>query len=421
MPARRVLLIEDDEVVRQQLVKHLHGLDRRLVDEAADVGTARRALEGPVRYDLIVADLMLPGGDTAELLRTAASHQACAGLILVSGLGEGLLRSVAVLCRERGQHVLGALIKPVRPDVLRQLVGESSRSTRIPPKFSRGATIADVERALQARGIDVLVQPKISAADRKLQGVEVLADWNDPSLGPVAAPRLAAVAADGGIAGALTQYIIGLALRTCADWRAQGREIPVSVNIGNGVLEDRKFPDFVERTLRSLLVPAEMLTLEIGEHPHLDDTDTLEVLTRLRMRGVGIALDNFGRGQTSALRVQRLPVSELKIDRAIVRGLPHGAIGYAVVEYAVRLARELGMTTTAVGVENEEQATVLTSAGCTDLQGHWVGTPMRPEQLLAWTKARPPLGEPASTHDAGQCQLPAAAPDSCPRQETALA
>lgn len=400
MSENRVLVIEDDELARQALVQQLRLLGMTFIDEAVDGDSARRALEGVSQYELIIADLMLPGHDAVELLRATAGRQVRAGLILISALGDSLLRSVAVLCRERGLRVLGALRKPIRPEALAQLACKPTRGDSNPAlQPSRAPNLRDLQRVLEVRALQAMVQPVVSAVDGSLVAVEVLAHWDDPSLGQVPAARLARLADDNGLGSKLMQYMIGLALRTCAEWRSYGLLVPVSVNVGNGVLQDLQFPEYLDRMLKTLQLQPELLTLEVGESALLDRSETLDVLSRMRMRGVRTALDNFGRGQTSASRVQRLPVSELKIDRSYIRGLPDGVIAGAVVEYAVRLARCLGIETTAVGIETPEQAQAATAMGCSRLQGYWVGRPMRPDELPEWARTRPSGSVTAATSE----------------------
>lgn len=395
MSAARLLIIEDDDLVRQTLVQQLRTLGKQDIDEAADGPAARRALEGATQYDWIIADLMLPGEDTVELLRAARPRQAQARLILMSSLGEGLLRSVAVLCRERGLQVAGAVRKPVRPEALRELLGREGSVA--PPRLDRPPAVGDLQRALETRGISAVVQPKVATSDGRLQGVEVLGRWTDTRLGEIPSARLAALAESSGLGGALMQYMVGLALRTCADWRAEGLLTRVSVNLGGRTLRDLELPDYVDRTLKFFKLQPELLCFEVGEHALLDHADALDVLSRMRMRGVRVALDNFGTGQASALRMQRLPLTELKIDPSLVRCLPGGAVASAVVDFAVRLACSLGIQTTAVGVENQAQAAALNDLGCDHLQGYWISRPMAPADLPAWARtrdARPIAEEP---------------------------
>lgn len=391
MSTPSVLVIEDDDFVRQTLVAQLRQMGITRVDEASDGAAARRALEGTSLYQFILADVMLPNADVVQLLRTTSAQQRGAGLILMSALGAAVLRSVAVLCRERGQRVLGAIRKPVRAETLIDLIKPPAVSEALPATSYRAATIDDLHRALELRAIGTLVQPKVSAADGSLHGVEFLAHWEDKNLGKVPSGRLVRLADDAGLGAALLRYMVSAALRRCVDWKAAGLFVPVSVNLGHRVLQDLETPDVLDRMLRTHELQPEMLTLEVAEHPILDHADALDVLSRLRMRGMHVALDNFGTGQASALRMQRLPVSELKIDPGFVRCLPGSSVATAVVEYGVRLARSLSITTTAVGVENEAQAGALRALGCDRLQGYWISRPIPPDDLQAWSQSRKPV------------------------------
>lgn len=389
MCADRVLVIEDDDIARRALVHHLRQLGIVDIDEVADGASARAALEGAVEYQLILCDLMLPGLDAVELLRSVASRRASAYLVLMSSHGEEVLRSVAVLCRERGQRVLGAMSKPIRAETLAKLVAELGKCADGPlAPAKRAMTRDDLERALALRMIDARFQPIIDAADGRLVGTEVLAYWEDPALGVSAPARLARLADEQGLGGQLMQHMVGLAVRSCAEWRSAGIHVGVSINVGDRVLHDLGLPESINRMLRSLQLQPGLLTVEVGEAVPLDAPETRDVLSRLRLHGVNVALDNFGRGSVSASRLMRLPVSELKVDRSFVRGLPNNEVSRAVVDFAASLARGLGIDVTAVGVENAEQAHAATQRGCQRLQGYWVGRPMRAEELVDWMRAR---------------------------------
>lgn len=388
MPTSRALVIEDDDFVRGLVVTQLRALGIAHVDEAADGASARRALEGSRPYKLILADLMLPGADTVEILRASGSRQANAGLILMSAMGEGVLRSVAVLCRERGQRVIGALRKPLKVESIGELIRRAEQPLADAAAQTPAPDAGALARALEQRAIEARIQPKIDAKDGGLHSVEVFAHWEDARHGAISPRLLVRLAEEAGLGNALMRYMMSLALRTCADWKASGIFVPVAVNLGNRLLHDLQIPEFLQQMLKTLDLQPEMLTVEVGEHAVLDQADALDVLSRLRMRGVQVALDNFGTGQASALRMQRLPVNELKIDPSFVRCLPQGAVALAVVEYGVRLARSLGIQTTAVGVESEEQAEILRRFGCDRLQGYWLARPMPTAALPDWMASR---------------------------------
>lgn len=405
MCADRVLVVEDDDIARRALVQQLRQLGRTKIDEISDGESARQALEGRVEYQLILCDLMLPGLDAVELLRSVSRRRASSGLVLMSSHGEEVLRSIAVLCRERGLRVLGVMRKPIRAETLAKLLAElgpQDKGTARPP--SRMLKVEDLQHAMALRMIDARFQPIVNALDGALVGTEVLAHWDDPALGEIAPARLARLADENGLGAQLMQYMVGLALRSCAEWRLAGLHTGVSINAGNGVLQDLGFPGSVDRMLKGLQLQPESLTIEVGENVPLDSPQTRDVLSRLRLHGVNVALDNFGRGPVSAARVMRLPISELKVDRSFVRNLPDSEVSGSMVSLAASLARGLGIRATAVGVENAEQARAVTERGCDRVQGYWIGRPMLAEEMIDWSRTRPSTSSDiAPSRDADHC------------------
>lgn len=391
MSAPRVLVIEDDDIARAALVRQLQKLGPARIEESADGRHARQCLErSAVPYDLVCCDLMLPGTDGVELLRDLCGRQAPGGVLLISSMEESVLRSVAVSCRERGVPVLGAVRKPVRAEALVQLLGEKLAVKPAPagPGPSRQALVGEIVRAFELRAIRALVQPVVGARDGALHAVEVLAQWPRQGGEPVSGGRLWRLLENARLEDRMARYMVGVALRMSAGWRAQGQHVPVSVNIDDAALRDLAFPEFVGQLLRALDVPGDQLIVEVGERVELDHADALDVLSRLRMRGVRVTLDNFGKGPVSASRALRLPLTEIKIDRGFVRGLPDGTVARAVVEFAGRLAAGLGIGVTAVGVESEAQRHTAAELGCTALQGYAIAAPMTPDAFSDWMRER---------------------------------
>lgn len=405
MSAPRVLVIEDDDIARAALVRQLQRLGPARIEESADGRHARQCLErSAAPYDLVCCDLMLPGTDGVELLRELSGRQAPGGVLLISSMEESVLRSVAVSCRERGVPVLGAVRKPVRVEALTRLLGErlavraAPDTTRRP---SRETLVGEILRAFEQRAIRALVQPVVDARDGSLHSVEVLAQWSRQGDAPMSGGRLWRLLETARLGDRMARYMVGVALRMSAGWRAQGLNVPVSVNIDDAALRDLAFPEFVGQLLRALDVPGDQLIVEVGERVELDHADALDVLSRLRMRGVRVTLDNFGKGPVSASRALRLPLTEIKIDRGFVRGLPDGVVARAVVEFAGRLAAGLGVGVTAVGVETEAQRLAATELGCTALQGFAVAVPMTPDALSDWLRERDTASAAGNTSPTG--------------------
>lgn len=387
-----VLLIDDDELTRSALVTQLGKLGVGRILQAEDGIAALHLIKTTTRLELIICDLQLPGHDAVELLSAISTHQARAELVLISALDESILRSVAVLSRERGVRLRGALRKPVRAEVLGALL---SRPLTAPGAATVPSGALDVRGALERRELKARVQPVVRVADDSLQSVETLARWDDRLLGTIPSSQLSRAADDKGLAASLGLRMIEHALQICADCMTEGYSVPVSVNLGHRSLHDRSLPHAIDRLLVSANLSPELLIVEVSEGTSLDHPDVLDVLSRLRIHGIQVALDNFGHGQAWALRLQRLPLTEIKIDRTIVRGLPNGGMSRAVVDFAVNLAKDLNIRTTAVGVETEVQAQLLRELGCDALQGHWISPPIEPAGLLPWIRNRSPAASQA--------------------------
>ncbi len=381
------LVIDDDGVVCAAVTRQLGQLGVGRVDSAADGAEARRLLAGSQRYALIVLDLLLPGTDAVELLRDTARLHPGTALILISSLDERILRTVAVLSSERGLRVLGALRKPLRMEALEALLRTIQPAANLVRAPVPAAT--DLTLALQRGEIGALVQPKQRSKDGSLHSVELLARWNHPRLGAVDPRMLARIAETSGQAENFTAHMLGIALRNCADWWQSGLQVPVSVNFSGEALSCVGLPDLAQRLLHSCGLQPSMLIVEIPESSLLDDHRALDVLARLRMQGIRVSLDNFGAGHGSLVRLQRLPITEVKIARSFVRCLPGGNMASAIVEHSLRLAQALELETVAVGVESDAQAQLLRQFGCDVLQGSHIGPPMALADLPEWLRQRP--------------------------------
>jgi diguanylate cyclase (GGDEF)-like protein/PAS domain S-box-containing protein len=226
-------------------------------------------------------------------------------------------------------------------------------------------------------------QPQVDMDSGRVVGAEALIRWRDPELGEVSPVEFIPVAEDSGFIVAIGDWVLAQAVRQAAAWRAQGLEMPVSINVS--ALQFRQ-ADFVERVaaaLQSAGLPPGQLELELTESILVRDAD--EALTRLRalaQLGVHLAIDDFGTGYSSLAYLKRFPIQRLKIDRSFVRGLPGDESDAGIVRAIVQMARALGMQVIAEGVETEAQRGFLAEVGCDSFQGFLFAPALAPEQWL---------------------------------------
>jgi EAL domain-containing protein (putative c-di-GMP-specific phosphodiesterase class I) len=213
-------------------------------------------------------------------------------------------------------------------------------------------------------------QPQVALLEGRVSGCEALLRWRDPEFGEVSPAEFIPVAEDSGFIVALGDWVLEQAIAQAAAWRQAGLAMPVSVNVS--ALQFQQ-PDFVERVaaaLQQAALPAELLELELTESILVRDADeALQRLRALAALGVRMSIDDFGTGYSSLAYLKRFPIGKLKIDRSFVRGLPADDSDAGIVQAIIQMARALGMSVIAEGVETPAQQAFLLDAGCALIQG----------------------------------------------------
>jgi diguanylate cyclase len=246
-----------------------------------------------------------------------------------------------------------------------------------------------LRQALDGDELEVFFQPQADPQLGRVLGLEALVRWRHPVNGLLSPADFLPLAARSGAIGRITRHVLDVALGQLARWRADGLELTVAVNLAASDLLDPDLPADVLRALADHGVPAHLLTLEVREDGLLGDEEataaTLDVLAR---RGVRIALDDYGTGRSSLLHLRRLPVAELKLDRALVTTMATDEDGAAIVATTLELARSLRLSVVAEGVEDEATWALLAELGADAIQGFALGHPLSAAQATAWLAAR---------------------------------
>jgi len=264
------------------------------------------------------------------------------------------------------------------------------------------ALLGDLRSAVRDREIELYFQPKVLLADERVIGMEALARWRHPGRGLLEAAEFIGLAEQAQLTGELTEQVIDRALAQAARWRADGIDVEVSVNLPGRELLGPHLADLIGRALGRHRLPPEALRLDINEQVlaarEAHAADVVRALTRM---GVGVSLDDFGTGYSSLAQLTRLGISEVKLDPALVGGLPDCPDRKAAVESLVRLAQALRIRSIGEGVETDAAAAALRAIGCDGAQGWHFAQPLDAEQATAWlAKHRPahrasvPLAKP---------------------------
>jgi PAS domain S-box-containing protein len=253
------------------------------------------------------------------------------------------------------------------------------------------ALTAEITHALARGDLRLHYQPKYQLDPFVPVGFEALLRWTQAERGPVAPERVVSLAESAGLISPLTCWVIDQAAAQAAAWRDQGTPLPVAVNIAPAMLANPVLPLRLSQAVTRLGLPAESLELEITETALTTAPHAISAVHQLTDLGYRVVMDDFGTGYSSLAAVKTLPFHAIKLDRAFVRDLAQDRRSRVVVAAVVDIARQLGSTVVAEGVEDEETLELLRGFGCAQAQGYHLGQPAPPEQLgvhlRAWRDA----------------------------------
>lgn len=386
----RILIVDDDPFICKLLARQLKTLG---FDQVTVCQRARVAVEHLERHpgctNLILCDLQMPEMDGIELIRHLVRLNYSGSLVLISGEDERILQSAERLARAHRLRVSGALFKPVSSERLQRLLEQETPGvSTLRDAESRSYDADELARGIEAGELINHYQPKVDFASAQCTGVETLVRWRHPQDGLVYPDRFVALAEEAGLIDALMRTVLRNALRDARQWREQGLELQLAVNVSMDNLQGLDFPDLVEQEALAAGVPLSSLVLEVTEsHLMKNRQDALDILTRLRLKRISLSIDDFGTGHSSLAQLRDIPFNELKIDRSFV----HGACGdvslHTILDASLDMARRLGMKTVAEGIEDRADWDHLRQAGCDVAQGWFIAKAMPAEQLPDWLQA----------------------------------
>jgi diguanylate cyclase (GGDEF)-like protein len=251
---------------------------------------------------------------------------------------------------------------------------------------ARRAIELELRRALALKEFELVYQPQIELGSNALVGFEALLRWNNPQRGTVSPGAFVPIAEETGLIVPIGEWVLRTACHAAASW---DQPVTVAVNLSPLQFRSANLAATVMSALASAGLEPHRLELEITEGALLDDTDeVIATLKRLRALGVRVSMDDFGTGYSSLSYLQKFPFDKIKIDQSFVRDMSSNEEASAIVRAIARLGASLGITTTAEGVETQEQLDAICAEGCTHVQGYLTGRPMNAGEAAARVAAR---------------------------------
>jgi len=254
-----------------------------------------------------------------------------------------------------------------------------------PEAAVRDLSAPDIERALRQDELLPYFQPKVSVSQRRLVGVEASLRWQSPDLGLMSATQVLPRLFDLGFIEAATAIIVARSLTHCQDWLRAGLDIRLSINLPTELLCDARVVDRIESQARARGLEPGRIIIEIPELAFAAvRSDTLDRLVNVRVRGFGLAVDDFGSTRCSREQLERIPASELKVDRSLLAQAVANAAQRQRLERALSIARDLNLDAVVEGVETQAEWDFATDLAFDFAQGNFVAAPMPGDALKAW-------------------------------------
>jgi EAL domain-containing protein (putative c-di-GMP-specific phosphodiesterase class I)/CheY-like chemotaxis protein len=335
---------------------------------------------------LVITDLQMPEFDGIEFMRLLAEVRTDVPVVILSGFDPRVLHTAEAFARSVGLTVVDALRKPLSiADLTAVLEVAESQATPWPE--------SDLAAGIEKHEFALFYQPKVSfqAEDYgRVVGFEGLARWQHPKKGLVMPDKFIALAEATGQIDALTDGLMDCGLRELAHWASSGQEFSLALNLSPLMLDDSSLADRILKKVNAASVDPTRLTFEVTESGAMaDPSKTMEILTRMRLKGFELSIDDFGTGYSSLVQLYDLPFSELKIDRSFVADIERQDDANVIVRTLVDLAHNLSLQACAEGVETQAEWRRLMEFGCDRMQGYLFGRPMPAEEIPAWLQSWP--------------------------------
>jgi diguanylate cyclase (GGDEF)-like protein len=354
-------------------------------------------LQGLLRSDDCVARL---GGDEFAVLVPTADDQR------VNDLASSIIVSLEQPIDYQGQPLdvsvsIGIALYPAHGSDVQTLMRNADIAMYVAKRTRSGFTVYDpnydtsqqehlsllgeLRRAVEQNELRLYYQPKVTLNATGSHAAEALIRWLHPVRGMLPPGLFIPFAEHTGYIKILSRWVLTEAIRQCGSWLRQGMPVEISVNLSARDLSARDLPELISALLAEHQVPPHMICLEITESGFMEDPAFAQrVLDRLSAIGLRLSIDDYGTGYSSLSYIMKLPVNELKIDRAFVSNMSEDPDMMTIVRSTIELGHNLGLKVVAEGIEDSKGYALLRGLGCDVAQGYYISPPMPAEALPAW-------------------------------------
>ncbi len=389
---RTALVVDDSRSTRMEMSRILHLLGFARVLEAEEGRAALKFLENDHAIDFLLTDLNMPVMDGVELLSEIERRYSRRFFVAVmSSVDPSLLSAVREIAESSEFEMIGILPKPVTADALCKALANvhpdrHTKNTVEHPPIS--LSTEEFRQALEAGQIVSFYQPKIDVSSGSVCGMEALARWRHPTHGLVPPVIFIDFIEAGELAYPHFFHQVDAAMRMLKRCDAISPRLSMNVNLPVSLLV---VPNLTDELLACVLghgLSPERLILEVTETSVMSNLKaSLSTLTRLRLKGFGISMDDYGTGYSSMQQLAKCPFTELKIDKSFVHEASRNRKLLSILTAAISICEQLNLRSVAEGCETEDDLRQVTALGYKVTQGYFFSRPLPEEDFLAYLKA----------------------------------
>ena len=391
---KKLIVIDDDDLITELVIEAAQQVG--FLGEAANDFEKFKEILSRFQPDLILIDLVMPQVDGIQVLRYLAGQKCTTNIVLMSGFDPKVVHTAQRLGLSLGLNVEGVFSKPVSISALKAEIKRAAKSEEV-------VSEDDLRDVVTARGVDVHLQPKVRIApapqpgdtvpegvigikvdniEYEVTGFEALARWKLADGSFIPPSIFIPMAEETDLIQSLTFSIYRSVMKVLGEWNRKGHKMNASINISPRLMGNLDLPDILVDEAAAQGVTTDQIVLELTESATMADAaHIMEVLTRFRLKGFGLSVDDFGTGFSSLIQLYRMPFTELKVDRSFVSEMETSDEAYTIVRSIVSLGHNLGMDICAEGAENLSTSNALSALGCDYGQGYYYSRPKPPDEL----------------------------------------
>ncbi|QDO82802.1 EAL domain-containing response regulator [Shewanella psychropiezotolerans] len=392
-----VLVIDDSLTCCRVLSEYLMQLDVNRVEYCTDADSAIKILTKYIKdYQVVVVDLHMPNMDSIELLMKLSDLGYKGGVIIASAMENRIIEAADKIVINSSLRLLGALTKPVSTKQLKLCIERlfMMESDLAPKPVS--ISLDELHRALNENKVVPYFQAQMDAKTGDIVGFEVLCRIQLGNKLQLLSPaNFLELAESQNLLNELTEKLLEKAL---SQWKLISQDdscanCSLSINLSPSQLNQASWPNRLLKYCHDNQMEAAQLTIEITENQALSEQSQYSSISRLRLHDFGVAIDDFGTGYTNLTQLCCLPISELKLDMSLVRGIHHDPLAQTILKSLQEISNKLGVKLVAEGVEDLRDLNYLEKIDNLRLQGFLICRPKPFDDLMCWLKAHKKVGD----------------------------